>query len=356
VDNSSGMFHTDKEISGTVVDEMFFDNGFTLLLPLTMEARVPKEDPDNYVVGTTQAFSGDDATNIYQFDKIYIPNTFLRRCWKHPSGKWGFSTIGAHINHVIQRCHQYKVTENADDKIAVVHAVMSYFKEICRMMGTKRGDIASYGMSVRYPHSARGTATLKIDLPDNTIEIHRDMANVLGVTHGDVVIAERFPCLGFMSIRPQYVHITDDDECRYTIRVSGNSLVSMDLDFDGDTIFLASFKTPEAIEALTNEMVNPNKICETEIRKLNNKKVPCTMEMSIEDYEIVTFPPMGVAEHSNVVRKSTGVKSHTGPVIALAYNLMRIVERHVPFTNVKQHAALEIMLHFRQQMLYVWLT
>jgi len=46
------------------------------------------------------------------------------------------------------------------------------------------------------------------------------------------------------------------------------------------------------------------------------------------------------------VRKATGVKSHTGPVIALAYNLMRIVEKNVPYDRVEEHANLELLLDF----------
>jgi hypothetical protein len=47
-----------------------------------------------------------------------------------------------------------------------------------------------------------------------------------------------------------------------------------------------------------------------------------------------------------LVRKATGVKSHTGPVIALAYNLMRIVEKNVPYDRVEEHVNLELLLDF----------
>lgn len=346
IDNAMGMFHSESEIAGTVVDEMVLPNGFILQLPVAIQAIVPKDDKDEYVIGVPQGWENTDQFDVYEFDKIYIPNAFLRRCWKHPSGKWGYSTLGAHINHIIQRCHLYAASNNGDNHLGVVRAVVFYFNEATRLMGTKRGDIATYGMSVRYPHSARATASLGSEIPKDTIEIHRNMAKKLSVNTGDVVLVERFPCLGFMSVRPQYVQVTDDEECLYTIRVSGNSLVSMDLDFDGDTLFVASFKTADAIELLRKEMVEPNAVCDAEICKLNNKKQPMFKEMTLEEYDIMTFPKMSVKEHSNVVRKLTGVKSHTGPVIALAYNLMRIVERNVPFTDVAQHAALEIMLHF----------
>jgi hypothetical protein len=214
------------------------------------------------------------------------------------------------------------------------------------MMGTKNGELSTYGMSIRYPHSTHAVAVLSDDLAKNTIEISRDMAEGLKVSTGDIVLAERFPCLGFMSIRPQWVKVTDDPQCKYVIRVSGNSLVSMNLDFDGDTLFLASFHTPQAKEALVKEMKSPNPICEDIIEQMNDKKIPETKEMNLEDFEIRLFPKPTNEEHADLVRKATGVKSHTGPVIALAYNLMRIVERNVPYEKVEQHANIEVLLDF----------
>jgi len=46
------------------------------------------------------------------------------------------------------------------------------------------------------------------------------------------------------------------------------------------------------------------------------------------------------------VKKATGVKSHTGPVIALAYNLMRIVETNIPYNALREHVELELLLDF----------
>jgi hypothetical protein len=201
-------------------------------------------------------------------------------------------------------------------------------------------------MSIRYPHSSRATAALSDDLPENTVEIHRERANRLKVKSGDVVLAERFPCLGFMSIVPQYVKVTDDPQCKYVIRVSGNSLVCQNLDHDGDTEFIASFHTPQAIEALRNEMINPNPLCEAVTRRMNAKKVPVWKEMTLNDFKLSRFPKPTNEEHAELVRKATGVKSHTGPVIALAYNLMRIVERNVPYSDVHQHVSLEVLLDF----------
>jgi hypothetical protein len=120
----------------------------------------------------------------------------------------------------------------------------------------------------------------------------------------------------------------------------------MNLDFDGDTLFLASFHTAPAIEALRREMEEPNPICEEAIERINTKKVPNYREMTFDDFGVCEFPKPTNEEHAELVRKATGVKSHTGPVIALAYNLMRIVEANVPYTNVEQHVNLELLLDF----------
>jgi hypothetical protein len=237
-------------------------------------------------------------------------------------------------------------TGDPNVEIALLRAVSSYFLNIAWSMGTKRGELSTYGMAVRYPKSCRGTAVLDDMLPRNTIEIHEQMAKGLGVKNGDVILAERFPCLGFVSIRPQYVRVTDDPMCRYVIRVSGNSLTSMNLDFDGDTLFGAAFHTPEAMELLKKEMENPNEICEMAIDRINARKVPQTKETTLDDLDIHMFPTPTNDEHAELVRKATGVKSHTGPVIALAYNLMRIVERNVPYTNIRDHVHLELLLDF----------
>jgi len=183
-------------------------------------------------------------------------------------------------------------------------------------------------------------------LPRNTIEIHDEMAKKLGVKSGDVVIAERFPCLGFVSIRPVYVKVTSDPQCKYVIRSSGNSLCSMNLDFDGDTIFVASFSNPDSIMALRKEMKEPNELCEEAIERINAKKIPVLKEMSLDNFDVHRFPIPNNEEHADLVRKATGVKSHTGPVIALAYNLMRIVEKNVPYDRMEEHVNLELLLDF----------
>ncbi len=50
----------------------------------------------------------------------------------------------------------------------------------------------------------------------------------------------------------QKIKITDDPQCKYVIRVSKNSLGSLNLDFDGDNIFIAAFHSQAAKTALKN--------------------------------------------------------------------------------------------------------
>lgn len=346
VDVNSGIFHTLDEIKGTIVDDEFFSEGFILRLPCYFQVIVENENIEDFIMGLPQEVQGNGGKTEYLYNSIFIPNALLRRCWRHGSGKWGLNTIGLYINHIVSSCHLFIATGDTNAQMDIMRAVARYFLNVSRSMGTKTGEISTYGMSIRYKNAARATAALSDDLPRNTIQIHRNMANKLKVKTGDVVIAERFPCLGFVSIRPQYVDVTDDPQCRLVIRSSGNSLCSMNLDFDGDTLFIASFSNPDSIEALHKEMKNPNEICEAAIEQINSKKVPVLKEMSLDDFDIHRFPTPTNDEHAELVRKATGVKSHTGPVIALAYNLMRIVEKNVPYTNVKEHVNLELLLDF----------
>jgi len=346
VDTTDGIFHDLPDIKGTIVDDEFMTEGFVLRLPCYFQAIVSKDKPEYYTWGLPQEVQDPESKDEYIYNKIFVPNALLRRCWRHPSGKWGLNVVGNHLNRIVEMCHRYIETDAVNDQIQVLSCVARYFKNISDHMGSKKGELSSYGMSIRYPHSSRATAALSDDLPDNTIELHREMANNLKVKTGDVVLAERFPCLGFMSIRPQYIQVTDDPQCRYVIRVSGNCLVSQNLDFDGDTLFLGSFHTPQAIEALRKEMTNPNPLCEEVIRRMNAKKVPAWKEMTLDDFSMQVFPKPTNEEHAELVRMATGVKSHTGPVIALAYNLMRIVERNISYSDIKQHVSLEVLLDF----------
>jgi hypothetical protein len=347
VDISTGIFHTVDEIKGTIVDDEFMPEGFVLRLPCYFQAIVDEKNLDAFTMGVPQSDESLQGKIEYLFNQIYMPNSMIRRCWRHPSGKWGLNNIGLYVNNIILSCHKYSESnDNMNDRHDLMRSVARYFLNVAKMMGTKSGELSIYGMAVRYPFSSRATAALSEDLPENTIEIHRDMAMFLKVKTGDVVIAERFPCLGFMSIRPQYVKVSDDPQCKYVIRVSGNSLVSMNLDFDGDTLFIASFHDPRSVEILRKEMVTPNKICEDVIKRMNARKVPEYKEMTLDEFQICHFPKPTSEEHAELVRKATGVKSHTGPVIALAYNLMRIVERNIPYSRLEDHANIEVLLDF----------
>ena len=346
VDTTNGIFHTIDEIKGTIVDEKFMPDGFVLALPIQVQAIVERSNKDDFVIGIPQPVKDMETKEVYTLDKIFIPNSMLRRCWHHPSGKWGLSTIGAYVNQILRMINKFKNSGEVDDHIAIIRAVSSYFRNTAKMMGSKTGELSTYGMSVRYPYSSRATAAGAENLPENTIEIHESMAKTLGVKSKDVVLVERFPCLGFVSIRPQWVKATDDPQCKYVIRVSGNSLVSQNLDFDGDTLFIASFKTPQAIACLKHEMEHPNPLCEKEIKAIRKRKIPEYREMDLDDFNIRIFPKPTNEEHAEIVRKATGVKSHTGPVIALAYNLMRIVEANISYADTQEHVELELLLDF----------
>lgn len=346
VDDTNGLFHTIDAIKGTVVDDEYMPEGFALRLPCYFQAIINKDDLDNFVMGMPQPVQQPLDKIEYTYNTIYIPNALIRRCWRHPSGKWGLNATGAQINHIVASCHRFIETGDVNDEVKVMRAVARYFLSVTKMLGGKTGELSRYGMSVRYPFSSRGTAVLDENLPRDTVEIHDSMAKVLKVKSGDVILIERFPCLGFVSIVPQYVKVTEDPQCKYVIRVSGNSLSCESLDFDGDTLFPASFHTPAAIEALRKEMINPNPICAAAIEQLNAKKIPQYKQMGLDDFQIQRFPKPNNEDHAELVRKATGVKSHTGPVIALAYNLMRIVEKNVPYGNLKAHVNLELLLNF----------
>lgn len=361
VDITQGIFHELANIKGTIVDDEYMPEGFALRIPSYFQAIVDKEDAELYTMGLPQEILDPDQKIEYMYNTIFIPNALSRRCWRHPSGKWGLNTVGLYVNHIVIASHKFMETGDVNDQNELMRAVTRYFQNVSKMMGGKNGELSTYGMAVRYPYSSRATAALAdneddyptelkycvVDnLPRDTIEIHSDMARGLKVKTGDVVLAERFPCLGFMSIRPQYVRITSDPQCKYVIRVSGNSLTSENLDFDGDSLFVASFHNPASIELLRKEMREPNDLCNRIIKSMNAKKTPEYREMTLDDFQMCRFPKPTNEEHAELVRKATGVKSHTGPVIALAYNLMRIVERSVPYTKIKDHVHLEVLLDF----------
>jgi len=344
VDQSSGTIVDEECIKNTIVDDYFATDGFIMQLPITYQVTL---DDDGKVAHEGVAnLLLPDSEKVYRFDKVYIPKSSMRKCWKHDNGKFGLNEIGVLVNNMLVMSHRYLADPQNTITIRMLYnSVYTYFSKISKILSTKRGYISRLGMSVRYPFSSKAVATLSNRLPENTVEIHRNMAKILRVTNGDVVLVERFPCLGFMSIRPQKIRITNDELCKYTIRVSGNSLCSLGLDFDGDVIYLASFHTEEAIKLLRKEWEQPNEMCYEVIQHLNNKVgVPETNCLNISDYHITPFEDLTADALAVLVDKATGVKSHTGPVIALSYNIMRILENSEVKDDQKVNVAIEVFL------------
>lgn len=324
VDQSHGTIIDEELIAGTVVDDEFMSEGFILDLPVNYG--VYRNDKGEIL---HEGIPADmDGAESFVFNQIYVPKGALRRCWKHDTGKYGMNDIGALLNNIIVLSHRLMADPNTQIHWTLVYkSIYNYFSRLASMMSMKKGEIARLGMAVRYPMSAKATATLSNRVPSGVIEIHEDMAEQLAIKNGDVVLVERFPCFGFMSIRPQKVRITKDEMARYTIRVSGNCLCSLGLDFDGDVIYLASFHTPEAKELLRKEWEKPNAACWDIICQLNEKVgAPKVANLTLDDYNISKNEPLTIESHAAIISNLTGVKSHTGPVVALAYNIMRILE------------------------------
>lgn len=331
IDQSMGTMFPKEMLLDTLADEFFASKGMVLQLPIKYQTAVGINRDDNYEGGVVLFEGQYDKSKykaIYLTDKLYIPAGVLRRSWRHSTGLYGMSEVAVLLNNIVALSNRYREEPENVHRITMLYrSIANYFAKVALMLGTKRGDISNYTMSVRYPFSAKAVASLSNSLPPNTIQIHKDMATILKVTNGDVVLTERFPCLGFMGVRPQKVLISNNPMCKYTIRVSGNSLVSQNLDFDGDVLYVASFHSKEAKEALNKEWTNPNEACWKYTDWLNNRKgVPSIHCFNIDDYKIIPFTAMTNEEHAQIVGKLTGVKAQTGPVIAMAYNLMRITE------------------------------
>ena len=359
VDQTNGTIVPKEFIDGTVVDEFFIPDGFMFKLPIPYQVILDKEGEvlHSGVVVDINNMSEENRSKVDKvnnIDRLYFPSGTLRKCWRHASGSFGLSEIGVLVNNVVVMTRRLIANPGNDINLRLYYGTIeAYFNKIAAGMGSKRGELATLTMAVRYPFSAKATATLSTQLPKNTVGIHRSMAEVLRVNEGDVVLVERFPCLGFMSVRPQKVHIHDNPMQKYVIQASGNSLVSLNLDFDGDTLFLASFHTKEAKEVLLKEWTNPNKTCYNEIDKLNKRKgAPHVKGYSLDDYNINPYEDMTCLEHAEIVEKNTGVKAQTGPVIALTYNIMRIVEDSNMARDQKMKVAVEMFLEKAAQSVF----
>lgn len=343
---STGFFHSLPELTGSIADENLLPGGFILELPQIYHVFIPENGKDveeallDSDVANLETIAKAGGTNVF-LSQIYVPNSLLRGSWQHQTGLWGLSDIGGHLNNIIKACHD----EPDARKSSLFSAIFRYFHHISTRLGSKRGELANLCLAVRYTNSAKATATLAIDdLPLNWIEIHEEMAQTLRVKTGDYVLTERFPCLGFMSLRTQRVRVTADPQCRYVIRVSGNSLVSQNLDFDGDVLFVLSFHSPEARELLEKDFHQPPAARQVYIEASMERKKPITQTISLSTANLEAFPTLTKERQAEIVADLTGVKRGTGTVVALAYNIMRIVEGAVAAEEEETNVAIEVIL------------
>lgn len=332
VDQSGGTLFSEKAIEGTFADEFQYTDGCVLQLPVQFQTALPIKDYDPIYEGmavyTEETLDREQFRVLHTTDKLVVPGSVLRRSWKHSSGLFGMSELATLLNNIALFCKRHATEPEEPRHLNMLYkTIQGYYGAVARMLSTKKGLISTQALSVRYPYSAKAVATLSNELPMNTVEIHTSMAKTIGVKTGDCVMVERFPCLGFMGIRVQKVAVTSDPMCRFTIRASKQSLVSTNLDFDGDVIYIAAFHTTAAKAALLEQFENPAKSYWVHIDKLNNRKGgPFLHTMNLKDYNINAFPKFTPESHGAVVGKLTGVKAQTGPVIAMTYNIMRIME------------------------------
>lgn len=339
-----GTFHDRERLVGTVSDEELYPQGCYLKLPFRLMVSMPDGGKD-----IVEGIASEDAyekmgagARHFEFDRILVPEFNLRQPWLHPTGKLGLSDVSTQLNQILEAIDRLKHGEIKEAQLSSL--VFRYLHSAARNLSLKTGKISTYLMAVRYPWSSKATAVLGRDLGPNWVEIHKDMAQDLKVDTGDYVLVERFPCLGFMSTRIQRVRVTDDPEAKYVIRVSGNSLVSMNLDFDGDVIYVMSFRSDGAKKELEENFHNPHPRVKEVLDMLNNKKTPTTRAMTLPELELQSFQTLSPAEHAEMNSTSLAVKLWTGPVIALCYNLMRIVEGNIPYTDREAHINVEVFL------------
>lgn len=336
IDQKTGFFHDLVEFTGTVADVSLYPNGFYIKIPSGYKYSIRKIK-NRY---TDVMVESGEASGM-AIDKIPIMPALHRKPWKHQSGKYGLSETCALMNAVITSIHNYYENGNIDQ---VGRSIYLYLHGLSKMLNTKSGNISNYCLSVRYPWTVKGTAAVSDSLGPNEVMIHSKVARDLRVKDGDFVIVERFPCLGFMSVRVQKVRVTDNPKFKYVFRVSGNSLNSLALDFDGDVIYIMSFQTPEARAALEKEFNSPLPSRAKAYKNSSDKKVPEFREMSLDEYNIEIFPEVCSEENANIVEGLTGIKRGTGTVIALCYNLLRILEKNIGYNDADMSVAMELLL------------
>jgi hypothetical protein len=343
-------FHPQDELRQTIVDQTLQPEGFALTLPRVYHVFIPEAEhaeieerllPENAETDL-ESFVKPGGRNVF-LNRLLVPSTRLRYAWQHQTGLWGFSDLGALLNNIIINCHKLVRDEATEEQLE--KSIKRYYAHIGSRLSTKKGEVATYALSIRYPNSIKAVASLaKEGLPENTVEIHEESARDLGVVDGDYVLAERFPCLGFKSIRIQRVRVTDDVQCKSVIRVSGNSLVSQNLDFDGDVIYLMSFKSEAANQTLEKEFTTPDPDLKRYLDEANAAKVPCLQSINLDEMNVTVFPQLTSEKQAEIVGDLTGVKRGTGTTVALAYNLMRIIEGSVGYNDNSTNLAMEVIL------------
>jgi len=340
-----GTFHSHEGLLGTLADEALYPNGCYIELPFKLRIEVPldrrKSEITEGIADEGNAYTNADS-KVFEVDRLMVPSFSLRQPWRHPTGKFGLSDISTMLNQILEAIDRLKHGEVKPAQVSTL--IYRYYHYLGKSLSTKTGKISQYLMAIRYPWSSKATAVLGRSLPSNWIEIHEDMARDLKISNGDYVLVERFPCLGFMSTRIQRVRVTKDPECKYVIRVSGNSLVSMNLDFDGDVIYIMSFHSDGAKDELARNFHIPHPRIAEVINQLNSKKQPLTRAMALQELEMRSFSPMGPEEHADLNATSLAVKLYTGPVIALCYNLMRIAEGNFSYQDRESHINIEVFL------------
>lgn len=334
IDQSTSVFHTKEEFLGTLNEEGTYEEGLYLKLPFFFETRVPRKSRghiEERVVREPSASESFDG-RIFRTNAVYIPFADLRAPWQHQSGQWGLSDLGGAVNNLLTALH---APDSESYLPNCARVLKQYFSSAATRLSTKWGLLASNGMSVRYPNATKATAALSCKLPKNTIQIHSSLASSIGVSTGDLVLAERFPCLGFMSLRVQRVEVVDEESCRYVVRVSGNSLNSLDLDFDGDVLFLMSFKEKASQDELELLFRYPPSTLQQYIQASSDRVRPGTKALNLDEVVAsslkngqppLTFAPLTPETSSQIARALIGIKTGTGTSVALGYNILRVVE------------------------------
>jgi hypothetical protein len=99
------------------------------------------------------------------------------------------------------------------------------------------------------------------------------------------------------------------------------------------------------VDTLRKEFETPSSHYWGYVDWLNNRKgTPRLYSMGLSEYGINSFKPMDVETQATIVSKLTGIKAQTGPVIAMAYNLMRVIENSGRNFTPEEKAAVEMFI------------